>query len=359
MTLDQRIAVIDRLGQHLRSGQDEYLTALQKRTEFHNGWFTLANQRRALTAVAEQFMVAERLWAWTADYPNLLPPAAPPPLTVGLVLAGNIPLVGMHDVLAVFLSGHRAQIKLSSKDPYVLPYLIKLLGQFDERTADYFRFVEHLKGFDAIIATGSNNSARYFEAYFGKYPHIIRRNRNGVALLTGEETTDELRRLGDDVFAYFGLGCRNVSKLYVPKGYDFTPLLEVLHEWAPYQNHVKWKNNFDYHFALLTLNKEPFYHNGAIILREDEAIASHIAGLYYQPYEELRVGSSRLRTGLAVASQLIRSRQEEIQLVVARPGVLDLPTFDFGQAQQPALDDYADRVDTLRFLTEELTASPR
>ena len=348
MTRNERIKVLVQLGDHLRRGQDEYLTALQTRTEFHNAWFTLAFQQRALQQLA-QLLTEAHLADYLAPYPAPPPivigaSGAPPYRTVGLVLAGNIPLVGLHDVLSVFLAGHRAQIKLSSKDPYVLPYLIKLLVGFHDGAADYFELVEHLRGFDVIVATGSNNSARYFEAYFGKYPHIIRRNRNGVALLTGEETTDELRRLGDDVYAYFGLGCRNVSKLYVPHGYDFNPLLEVFHDWKHYQNHVKWKNNFDYNFALLTLNKEPFYHNGAVILRESPEIASHIAGLYFEYYDSLGAGT-----------QVLRQHREQIQLIAARPGLLDLPTFDFGQAQQPALDDYADGVDTMAFLTTGLS----
>jgi hypothetical protein len=338
MTLNERIDVLARLGDYLAGPEDEFLTALMKRTEFNNGWFTLENQDRALQAIREQYLDRERLQAWISGY-SIAPASAPK--TVGLVLAGNIPLVGIHDILPVFLAGHRAQIKLSSKDPYVLPYLLKLLGKFDQRATDYLSIVEHLKGFNAIIATGSNNSARYFEAYFGKYPHIIRRNRNAVAVLTGEETEAQLRALGDDVFSYFGLGCRNVSKLYVPRDYDFTPLLEVFHEWKTLQNHVKWKNNFDYNFALLTLNKESFYHNGAIILREDEGMASHITGLYYAPYDDLA----------SVAAELER-REDEIQLVVAREGLLRRDTFHFGQAQLPKLTDYADGVDTMAFLTE-------
>ena len=345
MTLAQRIDALAHLGEHLGQGTDEYLTALQQRTEFHNPWFTLANQERALQAVINSFLQPERLRDWLRPYRPL--PAAPPATTVGLVLAGNIPLVGVHDVISVFLAGHRAQIKLSSKDPYVLPYLLKLLRTAHPATDDYFEIVGTLRGFDAIIATGSNNSARYFEAYFGRYPHIIRRNRNAVAFLTGDESTDELRRLGDDVFSYFGLGCRNVSKLYVPEGYNFTPLLEVFHEWAHYQNHAKWKNNFDYNFALLTLNKEPFYHNGAIIVRESTAIASHIAGLYYETYANKAAGT-----------QVIANQAEQLQLVVARPGVLDLPTFDFGAAQRPALTDYADGIDTLEWLTTALPTPP-
>ncbi len=338
MNLNERIAALQALGVHLRQ-EDEFLTALMKRTEFNNAWFTLEAQQRALSAVTQQFLNREKLADWASDYPEMDDPAPRRPKTVGLVLAGNIPLVGIHDVISVFMAGHRAQIKLSSKDPYVLPYLLRLLGTINADTIPYFEIVEKLGGFDAIIATGSNNSGRYFDAYFGKYPHIIRKNRNAVAVLTGEESREELRRLGDDVFSYYGLGCRNVSKLYVPDGYDFEPLLEVFHEWKLLQNHTKWKNNFDYNFALLTLNKESFLHNGAIILRRDDALASHIAGLFYTTY-----------TNPGDVAQELKQRADEIQLVVARPGTLSVPTFDFGEAQQPALTDYADGVDTMKFL---------
>ena len=339
MTLPERLAALRSLHAHLTRGEDELLTAHQKRTEFNNGWFTLENQQQSLRAITEEYLAPEKLDAWVADY-ELPEPAEP--LTVGLVLAGNIPLVGFHDILTVFVAGHRAQIKLSSKDPYVLPYLLKLLAKQDERAADYFQIVQNIKGFDAVIATGSNNSARYFEAYFGKYPHVIRRNRNAVAVLTGEETDAELRALGEDVFSYYGLGCRNVAKLYVPRDYDFQALLEAFHEWRTFQNHVKWKNNFDYNFALLMLNKEPFLHNGAIIIREAEPLASHIAGLYFERYGEL-----------TEVTDILTERWEEVQLVVSRTADLDLPNipqFRFGRAQRPGLSDYADGVDTLAFL---------
>ncbi|MGB3798927.1 MAG: acyl-CoA reductase, partial [Lewinella sp.] len=312
MTLTQRIAALDQLGRDLKAGEDEFLTALMKRTEFNNGWFLLEAQQQALEAIVDEFLDGDKLRDWASGYPDLANPAPRRPnKTVGLVLAGNIPLVGMHDIISVFVAGLRAQIKLSSKDPYVLPYLLRKLGEVDPATLPYFEIVEKLAGFDAIVATGSNNSSRYFEAYFGKYPHIIRRNRNAVAVLTGQESTEDLRRLGTDIFTYYGLGCRNVSKLYLPEDYDFAPLMDVLHEWKALQNHTKWKNNFDYNFALLTLNKEKFRYTGAVIVRPDEAIASHIAGIFFSTYTDLG----------AVAQELSR-RREEIQLVVARPGLL-------------------------------------
>lgn len=342
MTLNDRIKTLTQLAAHLKGPEDEFLTALMKRTAHNNGWLTLQNQQRALHSVAEHFLARAPLLEMLASYPISTNEGSDPgpKKTVALVLAGNIPLVGFHDILCVYLAGHRARIKLSSKDPFVLPYLLKLMGKFDEAANAYFQVVDTLSGFDAVIATGSNNSSRYFESYFGKYPHIIRKNRTGIAVLTGGETTEQLRSLGDDVFAYFGLGCRNVSKIFVPQGYDFTPLLETFHNWKGYQNHTKWKNNFDYNFALLTLNKERFYHNGALIVRECEELFSPIATLFYEHYDSI-----------GALTQVLESLEMQTQLVVARPGLLEINTHDFGQAQSPVLTDFADGVDTLAFLT--------
>lgn len=345
MTLQDRLTTLIALGDHLRAADDEFLEALQKRTEFNNAWFTLANQKASVKAIADEFLSEDKLKGWVSAYkitPFASEPFFPEPMerkSVGLVLAGNIPLVGFHDILCVFVAGHKAQVKLSSKDEYVLPYLIKLLAKFDERAAEYFDIVPVLKGYDAVIATGSNNSARYFETYFGKVPNIIRKNRNAVAVLSGKETEEEMRGLGNDVFQYFGLGCRNVSKLYAPAGYDLDPLLHVFHEWKELQNHVKWKNNFDYNYALTTLNKESFHLTGPLMVLEEKAIASRIATLHFEYYEDK-----------AVLETELTQREEEIQLIVAQPDYLSLDTFAFGEAQQPALADYADGVDTLAFL---------
>ncbi len=351
MTLEERLATLQQLADHLTSGEDEFLTALQTRTEFNNAWFTLANQQASLRAIVEEFLDKEKLQAWLSGYtivpiagPGFVPqpgPAGEGQRTVGLVLAGNIPLVGFHDILCVYVAGHKALLKLSSKDEYVLPYLLQLLARFDARAAAYFEQVDQLKDYDAVIATGSNNSARYFETYFRKVPHIIRKNRNAVAVLSGAESPEELRALGKDVFQYFGLGCRNVSKLYVPEGYDFQPLLEIFHEWKTLQNHTKWKNNFDYNYALTTLNKESFYLTGPLMVLENKAIPSRIGTLHYEVYTD--------KKELIAALQ---AQREDIQLVVSQPGFIEtgLPTFSFGEAQQPGLKDYADGVDTLAFL---------
>ncbi len=336
MQLAERIAVLEQLGEYLRS-DDEYLAAVVKRAAIHNPWFTENNQRKAIAAIAAQMLERTKLEEWTTPYFLDTEPSAAK--WIGLIMAGNLPLVGFHDLLCVFVSGHRARIKLSDKDPYLLPALLRALRQIDERTTAYFDLVNQLKDFDAVIATGSNNSARYFEAYFGKYPHIIRRNRNGVAVLTGQESPAELEALGEDIFAYFGLGCRNVSKLYVPDDYAFEPLLEALHEYREVVTHTKYKNNFDYNYALFILNKEEYLANGCVLLREQESLQSPIACLHFERYSD----------EASLADRLVNDR-DNIQLVISQKPVADFKNFAFGKAQQPALNDYADGVDTMQFL---------
>jgi hypothetical protein len=337
MKLKERIQALIKLGEHLRREDDEYLQAVMHRTQYNNPWFTIQNQQLAVRAIAEQMLDRTKLEQWLSAY-NI--PEETKPQTVGLVMAGNIPLVGFHDLLCVFVAGHRAMIKLSDKDQYLLPYLLKLLGRFDSRAEDYFQVVEKLQGFDAVIATGSNNSARYFEAYFGKYPHIIRRNRNAVAVLDGQESEEELRALGRDVFQYFGLGCRNVAKIYVPRNYGFNALLEALHEHRDLVLHSKYKNNFDYNYALFVLNKVKYQANGCILLTENKAIASHIAGLHYEYYDDLETVKNEME-----------ERASEIQCIIAREELLPIKTYSFGEAQSPELWDYADGVDTMAFLS--------
>ncbi len=335
MTLQQRIDALVKLGDHLL-GQDDYLKAVMHRTQFNNQWFTIENQERAVNAIAQAFLNREKLESWAAAYKI---EDAPPIKTVGMVMAGNLPLVGFHDIVCTFVAGHKSQIKLSDKDKFLLPYLLKLLSDFNPATESYFKIVEMLKDFDAVIATGSNNSARYFESYFGKYPNIIRKNRNAVAVLDGSETDDELHGLGKDVFRYFGLGCRNVSKLYLPEGYDFQRLMEKLHEFKDLALHDKYKNNFDYNMAFIMLNRAPFTNNGCVILTEDQAIASRIAMLHYEYYQDKNTLASALK-----------DRADEIQCVVSRE---DLPGWNcvaFGKTQDPGLSDYPDGVDVMEFL---------
>ncbi len=335
MTLQQRINLLARLGDYLLSG-DDLLKAVMYRTEHNNPWLTVPNCERAATTIAKSFLQKEKLEVWANTYQIKNHSS---PKKVGVVMAGNIPLVGFHDLLCVFITGNQSLIKLSDKDKFLVPHLIKKLTEWNLNVEKYFKILPFLKGFDAIIATGSNNSAHYFEQYFSKYPHIIRKNRNAVAVLDGAETTAQLYALGNDVFEYFGLGCRNVSKLYVPKNYQFEPLLEAFHEYRAVILHNKYKNNFDYNYALYMLNKIPYKANGCILLTENEAIASRIASLHYEFYEE----------GNNLVAHL-RKRASKIQCVVSRKKLNGLKTVSFGKAQQPDLADYADGVDTLHFL---------
>ncbi|HHH50675.1 MAG TPA: acyl-CoA reductase [Saprospiraceae bacterium] len=336
MKLKDRITVLEKLGKQLQQ-KDERLEAIAIRTEYENPWFTQENIAKAIKAISESFLEKEKLNNWTSLYKGY---DQLDQQTVGLVLAGNIPLVGFHDVLCVFVVGHRAMIKLSEKDKYLLAYLIELMIGFDKRVADYFEFVPKLKAFDAVIATGSNNSARYFELYFSKYPHIIRKNRNAIAVLDGTETEADFKELAIDIFQYFGLGCRNVSKLYVPQGYDFNPLLEVLHSYKKLAMHSKYKNNFDYNYALFILNNVAHYANGCILLTENKSLASRIATLHFEYYSDRKDLQNKI-------SQVA----ESIQCVVSKQNVhSDFEKVDFGKAQTPALTDYADGVDTMQFL---------
>lgn len=336
MILQERIELMHDLGEHIKSG-DEFLEALMKRTEFNNAWLTFDNQQKALDAIVEQFLQKEILTKWANQYPIQDEVKRK---KVGIVMAGNIPLVGFHDLLSVFISGHTSMIKLSEKDKFVLPYLIQLLEKKDKRASSYFEIVDRLKGFEAVIATGSNNTARYFEDYFGKYPNIIRRNRNGVAVLNGNESHEEMVALGQDIFTYFGLGCRNVSKLYLPEGFEFNPLLEALHEYKDIVRHNKYKNNFDYNYAIFLLNKVKYQANGCIIMVENEALPSSIATLHYSFYKN----EDALRVELL-------SKQDQVQCITTQMQLGDIPSFPLGMAQSPAIDDYADGVDTLAFLS--------
>ena len=254
-------------------------------------------------------------------------------------MAGNIPAVGFYDILCCFVSDHISIIKYSEKDDVIIPFLIDTLVEYDPRVSKYFEKVDRLESIDAVIATGSNNSARYFDYYFGKYPHIIRKNRNAVAVIEGSENRSQLLKLGEDIFTYFGLGCRNVSKVYVPKGYDVTQILEATHDFNEIIHHHKYKNNFDYTVALYLLNLVKYLNNGCLILRESEDIVSRIACLHYEEYEDV-----------IDLNKMLTSRSSEIQCIIADHNIEGVDTYKFGEAQKPSLFDYADGVDTIQFL---------
>lgn len=334
MTLNQRIAVLVQLGEYLVSG-DEFLRAVMHRTQYNNAWFTIEKCEQAAKAIAQNFLQEAQLKNWAKAY-TLVDNAAPK--KVAIVMADTIPFASFHDLLAVFLSGNQAIIKLSEKDKFLIPHLIKKMGDWNAAVTPYFEITERLAGFEAVIATG-NDSMHYFEKYFGKYPNIIRKNRRAVAVLDGTETTAELYALGIDVFEYFGRGARNVSKIYIPRDFIFEPLLEAFHEYNKIVLNNKYKNNFDYNYAMFMLNKVKYKANGCIILIEDEAIISRIASLHYEFYDK----ADNL-------VEILGSRSTEIQSVVSKMNLPNIKTIAFGQTQQPSLTDYADGVDTMEFL---------
>ncbi len=340
LPLDQRLAAFVRLGLRLTTFLEtdlDAVAALTARARGANPWFDEPNVRAALAGIAAMLREAE-LREWLAAYdPASLEPARPQ--RVGVVMAGNIPLVGFHDLLCVLISGHTLLAKLASTDPVLPRWLASELTALEPGFADRIQFVELVKDADAVIATGSDNTARYFDYYFARKSHVIRRNRTGRAVLSGYETPAELARLGEDIFRYYGLGCRNVSNLLVPPGYDFPLLLDALQPWRTVLNHNKYHHNYDYQRSLLLVNLAPHLDAGFLLVREDPQPVSPISVLHFQLYD----GKTELDARLA-------ETREKTQVVVTAGGWL-AGSVPFGAAQQPRVWEYADGVDTLRFLT--------
>lgn len=334
MNSDQRITTLAKWGQYM-SKDLNYQEDLWQQAQAENGWFTAESIKTASQAIITAMLQEKQLEQWLGRYPSS---SATSPKTIGLVLAGNLPLVGFHDVLCVLASGHKAQVKMSSKDKVLLPYWIERLAEIDSTLAGRVQFVDRLEGFDAVIATGNNNSARYFNYYFGKVPHIIRKNRSAAAILTGEESPAEMAALGQDMFTYFGLGCRNVSKWWIPEALELPPLLDQLQSWEKLMDHHKWKNNYDYHRSLLLLNKTPHLATGFMMLVENEAVSAPLSVIHYSRY-----------TNAEDLDLQIRAQRQNIQCMVSnyidRDDVIPL-----GTSQQPSLWDYADKEDTMAFL---------
>ncbi|MBD3581489.1 acyl-CoA reductase [Flavobacterium selenitireducens] len=302
-------------------------------SQSHNGWYTPEQVRFAAASWAES-LTDTNLSKWLSNYD--LPDVQPK--TVGLILAGNIPLVGFHDFLSVLLSGHKALVKLSSNDQKLLPFLAKYLVSVSPALSGFIEFTDgKLEGFDAVIATGSNNTARYFEYYFKDKPSIIRKNRNSVAVLTGSESKQQLEALGEDIFRYFGLGCRNVSKLFVPRGYDFTPFFEAMFAQQDVIKYEKYANNYDYNKAVFLMSNFKLLDNGFLTIKEDSSYASPISSVFYEFYDDVSDVVKKLNQDA-----------DQIQCVVSA-GLTD-DSVAFGQTQKPNLGDYADNVDTMDFL---------
>jgi len=329
LTKEQRINAFVKLGEQLQLPSEESSQIIQS-AQHKNPWYTPQNVERALRAIAENLTI-EKLTHWLAPYPDIQSTK-----TVGLILAGNIPLVGFHDILAVLISGFKAKIKVSSDDAGLTAYVMGLLKKIDPYFGDAFEIVDRLKDF----ATGSNNSARYFDYYFGTKPHIIRRNRNSVAVLGGAESPSQLEALGRDIFDYFGLGCRSISKLFIPKEYPIAHFFEGIAAFNNVTAHFKYTNNYDYNKSIYLINGDKHFDNGFLLLKEDEKTASPLAVVYYETYETIAEVENKLTLA-----------QENIQCVVSELALkVPSPQFHFGESQCPSLDDYADGVNTLDFL---------
>jgi hypothetical protein len=331
MNSEQRIDAFAALGCWLSTLTGPDFDEMCQNAANENPWFTRVSIHSAVTSIS-RMLRKDALTDWVHRYP-----AIQAPRTIALILAGNIPLVGFHDIVSVLISGHRAMIKLSSKDKYLVNRIIDKLIETEPRLAGMISIVEQLKGFDAVIATGSDNSARYFDYYFGKYPNIIRKNRTSVAVLSGNESPEDLTQLGRDVFTYFGLGCRNVSKLFIPQEFSFEKLFVNWEIYSEVLNHHKYHNNYDYQKSILLINREPFLDNGFVLLQKSARIVSPISVVYFEEY----ISESDIEEKLASVSG-------KIQVTV---GSLKTATVPFGKAQAPEIDDYADNVDTMKFLT--------
>ena len=330
MNLQERIKLLGQLGNYLLNDSPELLEIKQK-AEWENPWFTQEFINLSIKNIAEKFLPKEKLEAWVKKY-NLAD-ENPQQKNIGIVMAGNIPLVGFHDLLSVFVSGDKAAIKPSSKDDVLIKHIAEKLNEWNPETIALIEFAENLKGCGAYITTGSNNSSRYFEYYFGKYPNIIRRNRSSVAVLTGNETKEELELLADDIQLYYGLGCRNVSKIYVPEGYGFIPLLEALKKYNHFADFHKYMNNYDYQLALLMMNSKFYMTEGSVILTEDESIFSAVSKVNYEFYND----------DVSLKEKL--EANKDVQCIAGHGFIT------FGHTQSPGLYDYADGVDTMEFLT--------
>jgi hypothetical protein len=331
------VNIFSELGLQLRN-PDEQLQVLIQQEQFHNAWFTPANVEYAILAIG-QILNAEALKTWLDAYDLSKDNDEK---KVGLILAGNIPLVGFHDVLSVLASGHYALIKSSGQDARLIRHVLNMLATIDARFASKYTFVERLKDFDAVIATGSDNSSRYFEYYFGNVPHIIRKNRNSIAVITGDENVEELNLLGHDIFDYFGLGCRNVSKLFIPNSYDIGTFFRPIETYQPIINHHKYNNNYDYNKSIYLVNSDKHFDNGFLLLKEDTALSSPLGVLYYEFYDTF-----------TDAEATINAISDKVQCVVCiSPLKLSSQVVGPGQSQAPQLWDYADGVDTMDFLTK-------
>ncbi|WP_396140760.1 acyl-CoA reductase [Flavobacterium sp.] len=333
-TLDEQVHRTDVLHNDLYFEKFKDLLSL---SQSHNGWFTPEQVYFAVESWAKALR-EDNLNKWLSAYPFDCAEDDKTVKTIGLILAGNIPLVGFHDFLSVLITGHKVLVKASSNDQHLLAFLADYLISIEPKLSYYISFTDgKLENFDAIIATGSNNTARYFEFYFKDKPSIIRKNRNSVAVLNGNESHEDLVNLGEDIFRYFGLGCRNVSKLFVPKDYNFDAFFKAIYEYKDVIFYEKYSNNYDYNKAVFLMSNFKLLDNEFLTLKEDTSYASPISSVFYEYYEDIADLQKRLE-----------SESDQIQCVVSNNLIPN--SISFGQTQQPKLWDYADNVDTLQFL---------
>lgn len=332
MLLNDRIKSFETLGIRLKSLSPDRLEELLLAARNENAWFVDSSVRQAIEGITA-FLNKSEMEKWLDDYDldKIVP------IKIGLITAGNIPLVGFHDVMCVLLSGHHLLIKMSSKDHTLMRFILDELVDINPEFGSRITAAAQLNEADAFIATGSDNSARYFEYYFKNKPNVIRKNRTSVAVLTGKESQQDFENLGRDIFQYYGLGCRNVSKVFVPKGYDFEPLLDGLKPFDNIADHHKYRNNYDYNKSIYLVNKAPHLDTGFFLIRESEEMVSPISVLYYQEYSD----KTELKSWL-------QDQEPKIQCTVG----LSEDQIPFGQAQKPELADYADGLDTMNFLCE-------
>jgi hypothetical protein len=326
LSLEKKIGLLDKLGSYMLSADDNWQKAKEIAMS-KNAWFTADSIKLATWNIAHEYLQKDKLQQWLSKY--TLPAEAK---KIGIVMAGNIPLVGFHDFLCGFISGHKLLLKLSSKDEILISHVIKKLAEWAPEVLEQVKIAERINGCDAYIATGSNNTSRYFEEYFGKYPHIIRKNRTSAAILTGNETNEELEKLADDIFTYYGLGCRNVSQLYLPRNYNLSRLFKAFANHKEVINHNKYKNNYDYYLAIYLLNKVPCLTDGIVLLVENTEPFSAVSVLNYQYYEDMNLTVDKLQKNI------------DIQCIIGHNFI------PFGTSQTPSLSDYADGVDTMEFL---------
>lgn len=332
MSLEKRVQTLANLRNYLDYIVKNELDDLLLGCSRENAWFTKESIQLSIEGIV--FMLTgNKIEKWVSSYSisNELSHKK-----VGLVLAGNLPLVGFHDLICVYLTGHSSLIKVSHQDEYLIKRVVEKIKELD--SSAQLEIVEKLAGMDAVIATGSDNSARYFEYYFGKYPHIIRKNRTSIAILNGDETENELIDLGKDVLQFFGLGCRNVSKLLIPEGYDLVRLGDLWTTYSAIGNHHKFANNYDYNKSIYLINRIDHLDYGYLLLKKDEGLVSPISVLFYEFYSDEQNAVSNYE-----------ANKDKIQCVVSSMDIIQ-DKVTFGQAQKPELWDYADGVDTVAFL---------